>query len=213
MDSWGNYFDVHYNFDTTQFHNDGLYVTAIDYTGHVPTSLGGAGTDPFAHVTFDYDPRRELRTTRFGSVTLPKRVRLKSITTSVDIDNINTMTGRYYLSYAPDFHTGTNYSATNDAMLPTRLTTIDYCAGQSCPASPPATLQEKRQQGFLESLDFEWDGGGYHWDPAPDFAPPQPIERTGDNTSRGTAFLDLDGDGRLDFLRSYGGTNLQDGIT
>jgi len=220
MDSWGNYFDVHYNADTTNFSNDGLYVTSIDYTGHVPTASSGSSgaKDPFAHVTFDYDPRREIRSTRFGSVTLPKRVRLKRITTSVDINNANTVAGRYYLTYAADYRRGVPYSANNDAMLPTRLTTIDYCAGQTCPDAPPATLPEKRLQGFLEPLQFEWEGGGYHWDPAPAYAPPEAIERRPDNddnepTSHGTAFVDLDGDGRVDFLRSFGGSNVQDAIT
>jgi RHS repeat-associated protein len=219
MDSWGNYFEVHYNHGTTNFWNDGLYVTAIDYTGHVPTqSSGSTGeTAPFAHVVFDYEARRETRAARFGTGTLPRRTRLRSITTSVDISNVNTMAGRYYLTYAADYRRGMNYAADNDAMLPTRLTTIDYCAGQNCPAAPPNTLQEKRQQGFVEPLAFEWDGGGYRWDPAPDYAPPEPINRTPDSedhqpTSHGSAFVDLDGDGRLDFVRSRGGTDSADEV-
>ncbi len=103
-------------------------------------------------------------------------------------------------------------------MLPTRLTAIDYCAGQNCPTSPPPTLQEKRQQGFLEPLEFEWEGGGYRWESAPDYAPPQPIDRTAENdqhtpTARGSQFVDLDGDGRPDFVHAHGGTDIADGLT
>ncbi|HXU04593.1 MAG TPA: FG-GAP-like repeat-containing protein, partial [Polyangia bacterium] len=219
VDGWGNYYDVHYNYCTEtnncapNFGADGIFVTSIDYTGHLPTTTGGAGaTAPFAHVTFDYDARRETRRARFGAWTLPTNKRLRSVTTSVDVDDINTRVGRYYMTYAPDYQPGTGYSLTNDPMLPTRLNTIDFCGGPNCPSSPPSTDQEKRQQGFVEALQFGWEGGGYQWQEAPWFAPPEPIERTSDTTWRGSQFVDLDGDGRVDFVRSYGGTVLRDAV-
>src|SRR4029079_16565824 len=54
---------------------------------------------------------------------------------------------------------------------------------------------------------FEGEGGCYQWDPAPSYNLPEPINRYGDNQEKsyGTQFVDLDGDGRLDFVRSYSG--------
>ncbi|HXU01822.1 MAG TPA: FG-GAP-like repeat-containing protein, partial [Polyangia bacterium] len=61
----------------------------------------------------------------------------------------------------------------------------------------------------MKSLDFEWDGGGYHWDAADSFAlhPQQPLNHA-PKTSRGTQFIDLNGDGLLDVVRSQGHTGL-----
>ncbi|HXU02405.1 MAG TPA: FG-GAP-like repeat-containing protein, partial [Polyangia bacterium] len=190
---------------------DGLFVTSIDYTGHVPTnSSGGGGTPPFAHVKFDYDPRRETRRARFGSTTLPRNKRLRSISTIVDVNGTPELTGIYALTYAPDYVPHTNYNAvTNDPMLPTRLTRIGYCSvDQPVPPPPAVPLQH-----CMKPLDFGWDGGGYQWNETTAYAPPEPIGRTGDNTSYGSQFVDLDGDGRLDLVRSHGGNSLIDSET
>ncbi|HXU03376.1 MAG TPA: FG-GAP-like repeat-containing protein, partial [Polyangia bacterium] len=213
VDDWGNYFEVRYNgcTDTScapNFGTDGLFVTSINYTGHVPTnSGGGGGTAPFAHVKFEYDPRRETRRARFNTTTLPRNKRLRSISTYVDVNGTSELTGTYSLTYAPDYVPHANYDAvTNDPMLPTRLTSIGYCSVDH-PVPPPPGVPKPH---CMKSLDFVWDGGGYQWNEKPAFAPPEPIGRTGENddhipTSYGSQFVDLDGDGRVDFVRSHGG--------
>ena len=189
MDAWGNYYDVHYvNESAGTFATGGLEVASIDYTGHLPTTSSGE-IPPFEHVYFDYDsnPRPDARVVRFGELTLPRTKRLTGIRSSA---------GRYYLTYLPD----------DDPMLPSRLGSINYCPRQDCPATVPATPEARRAAGFLQALEFDWEVGGYLWDPAPSFAPPEPMERFGDNRekSHGTRFVDLDGDGRLDLVRSSG---------
>ena len=203
MDVWGNYFDVHYNKDdASKFGSEGLLVSSIDYTGHVPTGANNGGAvAPFAHVTFDYDPRHETRAAQVSAATLPRNRRLKTITSTLDVNGAETLAGRYDLTYEPDYVPGTPYSLTNDPMLPTRLSSIGYCTIDK--PVVPGTLPFIR---CMQPLVFEWEGGGYHWDPAPGFAPPAGIERAGDSRdlTHGTQFVDLDGDGRLDFVQSQG---------
>src|SRR5262249_53900058 len=127
---------------------------------------------------------------RFGTVMVPKQHRLKTITTPI---------GVYTLGYLPDYDPSRTYAADNDPMLPSRLQSIGYCAGGAC----------------LQSLQFNWRGGHYAWGKQPDLTPgdtensyalPSAIERYGNDQKllHGTQFVDLNGDGRPDFVESIG---------
>jgi hypothetical protein len=67
-----------------------------------------------------------------------------------------------------------------DPMLPSRLSEIDYCAGTTC----------------LEPLIFGWKEGGYQWESSAAYKLPTAIH------GAGTQFVDLDGDGLLDFVQA-----------
>jgi len=111
VDSWGNYFDVHYNENNGDFATTGIRVSEIDYTGH----LSGSTTDvsPFSSVKFAYEARQDLRWNRIGATRIPKNRRLTTITTS---------RGVYTLSYALG---GTGPSGP-------LLQSIGYCSGATC---------------------------------------------------------------------------------
>src|SRR5207244_723685 len=76
--------------------------------------FGAPGVDPFASITFDYEPRPDTRPIFLGYLSLPRTERLKSITTPV---------GTYSLTYLDNDSTH---------MLPSRLSQIDYCVGMDC---------------------------------------------------------------------------------
>jgi RHS repeat-associated protein len=181
VDGWGNYFEVHYDQDRTNFMAEGLQVSEILYTGHLLTTPSGEEPGTFAHVQFTYEPRHETRSVRFGSVTLPRNQKLKKIITSA---------GVYTLDYEQEYQRAP-YSVTNDPMLPTRLKSVGYCALDNVTCMKP--------------LVFGWDGGGYRWDPADEFAPQAPLNHN-PGTTRGTQFVDINGDGRLDLVQNWGHT-------
>jgi len=183
VDPWGNYYTIEYNLGNKDFTTSGLIVTSIKYTEH--QGSGGADQPPFYTVSFAYEARpNDVRHIRFSNSTVPKNQRLKTITTP---------RGTYTLNYKPD----------DDLMLPSRLGSIRYCS-----ASDPAAC--------LPDLAFDWDGGGYWWDPIGPtnsdlFAPPTHqynIPEAG--IVKGTQFVDLDGDGRPEYVDGrmpWGGEN------
>jgi RHS repeat-associated protein len=184
VDAWGNYYDIHYNetngVEQADFTTRGLIVTSISYTGHFEGSRVSPrdgstvfvpAVPPFTSVSFTYEARNDVRTTRFRQATLPRNQRLKTITTDAGI---------YKLDYIPGF----------DPMLPSRLASIGYCATPS-PAFPSGQC--------MKSLDFNWDGGGYEWVAAPAFALPAVLPDS-PLVFRGTQLVDLDGDGRADMV-------------
>ncbi len=189
MDLWGNYYDVHYNNDQgpTDFVTEGIRVTSIEYTGHIAGAVhhddGTAPSDepavePFHTITFNYDPqpRLDVRHVRFRESIIPKKYRLTGITTPL---------GTYTLHYISN--------PTNDPILPSRLESIDYQAG----GLP------------LETMTFEWDGGNYGWvEASSTYALPtriDPYKEGGLWKSRGTQFVDVDGDGRVDLVSAKEG--------
>ncbi|HXU01100.1 MAG TPA: SpvB/TcaC N-terminal domain-containing protein, partial [Polyangia bacterium] len=187
VDAWGNYYDVEYNGGQADFQARGLIVTKISYTGHFEGSRTNPrdgstifvpAVPPFTSVRFTYENRTDVRQTRFRKATLRRWLRLKTIATDAGI---------YTLDYLPP----------GDPMLPSRLTTIGYCA-------LPSTAYPAGQ--CLKSLDFGWEGGDYHWDSAPNFALPAGIDQdfTADPPvqTRGNQLVDLNGDGRPDFVSS-----------
>jgi len=172
VDAWGNFYDLHYNGDNRDFRTNGINVSAINYTGHL-----GAGVPLFAEVRFEYESRPDVRTTRFGAFTVPRSQRLKGITTPV---------GTYTLTYDADKPT-----------LPSRLAQIDYCA----PAGTTASC--------TQPMRFAWTWGDLGWQSAdqfklPDSINPDPLlgdtPELGRVASSGTQLIDLDADGRPDFV-------------
>jgi RHS repeat-associated protein len=196
VDSWGNYYEIHYNSDSANF-ADGLMVTQIDYTGHpaVAAQCGEFGdctapadpeTRPFQHVKFGYEARPDVRSIRFGSAGLRQKKRLQTIDTGL---------GTYVLRYLDP-----------DLLLPTRLSSIEYyCASAAVALSVQGST-------CLEPLIFDWDGGGYGWEPASviggtstvtqaeSYLPPVNLARLSPTGGSGTRFVDLDGDGRMDIV-------------
>jgi len=193
VDQFGNYYDITYNHygllgidppDHLRPASSGLRVLKIDYTGH----LGGAAlekngewasnspaTQPFYSINFTYENRPDVRWTRFGSSVVPKDQRLKTITV-VPYGGTNVLR-----SYTLDY-------AAADPSLPSLLRSIQYCAGGTC----------------LDPMVFDWEGGGLTWTENSAYALPERIDSDGTKT-RGTQFVDLNGDGLVDLVRAQEG--------
>jgi RHS repeat-associated protein len=181
VDGWGNYFDFHYNncSDNTcqpNFTGTGIWVSDIAYTG----SLGGTQGSPIApfnHIAFQYECRPDVRWTRFSSLTIPQNQRLKSITTPQGIYSLT------YKQAAPQISPTACASETPSLGL-SELGEIGYCAGTTC----------------MQSMKFGWTGGlGGPWRPNAPYQLPPSIVGTHKGL-RGTQFVDIDGDGRPDFV-------------
>jgi RHS repeat-associated protein len=183
VDVWGNYYEIHYNDDRLTFYDQsdlqarGLIVTSIKYTGH----QGADAQDPFETVTFEYQDRKDVRTTRFYDSLLPQPKRLWKVTTSL---------GTYTLNYLPE-----------TPLYPTRMNGILYCAGGSC----------------LDPLTFDWDVNAYTWTGFPEsggqdhsYAMPARIDHGDFGSVDGVQFADLNADGRIDFMQSWGHQDLSD---
>src|SRR6185503_14915499 len=110
VDDWGNFYDIHYNNDLSNFTTRGIRVTKIDYTGHLQPEDNNVDVQPFHSIQFEYlDDRPDVRWTRFGNTRIPMNGKLWQIRTPL---------GRYLLQYQDD-----------NVALPTRLEQIDYCTG------------------------------------------------------------------------------------
>jgi RHS repeat-associated protein len=188
VDGWGNYFDFHYNncSDGTcqaNFTGSGIWVSEIDYTGSLGGAQGGA-IDPSQvnKVTFGYECRPDIRWTRFASLKIPQNQRLTSIGTS---QGTYTLT---YASPAPEAFSPGGCATSQPSLDLSELQTIGYCAGATC-----------TQQ--LTSLTFGWQGGRVDsWTGSryPGYALPSFV--AAGKGLRGTQFIDIDGDGRSDFV-------------
>jgi RHS repeat-associated protein len=196
VDVWGNYVDYRYvqntSGPTTHGRQVNLELTRIDYTGHTPTSGGLGSQATFSSVAFHYEPRSDVRRTRFGSETVVVSKRL----TGIDVP-----TGTYKLSYLP-----------KSPELPSRLSKIEFCSADdpsSCvepldfewdtgpygwaPAPSYAVPTRIDLAGQTQPGPF-WSGfkDGYLG--------------TGtilDDAWAGSQFIDLNGDGRLDLVHSF----------
>jgi hypothetical protein len=188
VDSWGNYFDVHYNKDSgantaspNAFVTTGIWASAIAYTG----SLAAPQAPTFNTITFGYptQSRADLRWTTLGPLKIPQTKLLQSITTPA---------GQYSLTYVQE---GANQGFGNE------LQTIGYCAGTTC----------------MQSLNFTWSPtGGQQWPTFPDYVLSENIVAKGKGL-KGTQFVDVNGDGRLDFIlartNGIGGNNVPETAT
>jgi hypothetical protein len=102
------------------------------------------------------------------------------------LKSITTPRGIYSLTYVQDA------SSQDKLMLPSRLQQIDYCSAIGNNPKP-----------CLAPLVFDWDAGGYSWVAAPDYAPPSGV------AGAAAKLIDLDGDGRLDFVAAQEGQTFQ----
>ncbi|HXU04639.1 MAG TPA: FG-GAP-like repeat-containing protein, partial [Polyangia bacterium] len=175
QDQWGNFFELHYYPD---FADNGLRIKQIKYTGHV-TQTGTQDVDPFYNVDFFYEARSDVRTTRFRKTTMLAKTRLTAI---------QTARGAYTLTYLPD-----------SVGMPSRLQQIGYSAPVQPIPPPPAVPIVKT----LKPLSFQWNQSSVSsfWSATsanPGYA--LPAEIPAGRGLKGTQFIDLDGDGRSDFV-------------
>ena len=164
-DPWGNYYEIHYEYDSTP-HATGFLLTEIKYTGHDATGPDDTSTPTFSSVKFTYEDRPDVRDTGVASSYIAGTKRLKTIATD---------RGTYTLTYLP-----------NSLMQPSRLSQVDYCSAVDSTAC-------------VDPLVFDWNV------PQTDTPVPQwadfsvyklPVVQVGP----GTQFVDLDADGRPDFV-------------
>jgi hypothetical protein len=197
VDVWGNYYEIHYNGDASDFTTRGAIPTQIDYTGHIDAASQEVDVQPFNHVTFTYTNRKDPRQARFRDSLLPKNQLLTGITTP------QGSYGLYYLKPFDDPH----------PMDPDTLTAIAFEsseAGGTC-LSPLTVFSTDPDvtTGCVRPLIFDWN----RLDPA-DPATPWWVDSPGyalqaDFSGRGTQFVDLDGDGRPDFVQAKDGTSFK----
>ena len=175
-DPWGNYYEVHYNEDQSDFLQKGIRVSSIKYTGrfNLPSFLPAPG--PFHAISFSYEnrpDRAEVRSMRFHSSTVPKNSRLKTITTP---------RGTYTLNYLPD-----------EPILPSRLGSLSY----ETPAGPIDSLVFDWDWGA-----YGWDEAPGYTPPASI----DEYDANGELKSfPGSQLVDLNGDGRVEFVSAREG--------
>jgi len=190
VDAWGNYFDIHYNNDQGNggapngFTSSGIWVSKIDYTGTL-TNSSCTGTSPpssctFASVTFQYECRGDIRWSRVGAIRLPQSQRLRTITTSRGIYSLSYRDTTTHVD-GQGCPVGAGPATTTEV---SELQSINYCAGSTC----------------TKPLTFGWDPFlTTGWQPRPNYVLPTQYVRPGKGL-KGTQFVDINGDGRVDFV-------------
>jgi RHS repeat-associated protein len=196
VDVWGNFYEIHYNDDSSDFAVRGLIPTKIDYTGHMDVATSDIDVQPFNHVTFTYTDRKDVRNFRFRDSILPRTKLLSTITMS---------TGQVYgfNYYAP------GVSLTNYAMDPDTLSVISFAPpndANDC-LHPFSQVSTTLKPECVQPLVFHWDRfdpatstNGW-WQETPAYALPA------DFSGAGTQFVDLNGDGRVDFVQAKKGSS------
>jgi len=204
VDQWGNFFNIHYNNDqgdgsqsaSNAFGDSGIWVSKIDYTGSLSTSGCDAEPTPasctFASVTFQYECRPDIRWTRFASLKIPQNQRLTSI---------STPQGTYTLTYtpaAPEASSPGGCFSSQPSLGLSELQSIGYCAGATCTQPlTPLTFAWKYPEGEGSwGRADAWALGFFKGNSSSGFVPGV---GTGKGL-RGTQFIDIDGDGRSDFV-------------
>ena len=191
VDKWGNFFDLHYNNDEgngspsfpNSFTASGVWVSRIDYTGTLTNPACNVALPPascfFATVAFEYECRPDIRWMRLRDLRIPQSQRLKSITTSQ---------GKYSVTYTAPANQipgqACPVGAGPTAIGVSQLQTIGYCAGSQC-AKP---------------LTFMWDSSPVASDWQPNAAYRLPSFVGTGKGLKGAQFVDLNGDGRSDFV-------------
>ncbi len=148
-------------------------ITRIDYTGHV------SGGPPYASVVFSYEDREDIRISYIAGRRVANSKRLKSIRSEVG----GAVAREYVLHYNAE---GTH--ATGRSLLREFEEKGAVAAGG--------------QQPSLPRLQFEYETPTSGWVDLPNLKPPVPLALDG-ASPRGTGFIDLDGDGRPDFVRFH----------
>ena len=197
VDMWGNYFDIHYNNDQgnglpddlNSFAASGVWISTINYSGSLTTPACNVASPPASCtpniVTFQYECRPDTRWTRYNTFSIPQTQRLKSITTPQ---------GTYSLAYA-DSEIQIPGQACSLGVNPERSGLSELQAINYCPGTGTGTTCAQPMQ----PLTFGWQTT----------RPPQPPPPTGyaippfvasERALSGTQFVDLNGDGRADFV-------------
>ncbi len=170
QDLWGNYFDVHYNEDNADFTQTGVRVSSISYTGHINAS-GTVDTQPFTTITFGYDPPPSAGASSTRPDVRWTRFGITQIPRNRRLKTITTLRGTYTLTYTD-----------GDVSTPSLLQQIDYLTG-STPLKP---------------LVFNWKPTTEGWPTASGYNVPSDLGTT--HGLSGVQLIDLNGDGRLDFV-------------
>jgi RHS repeat-associated protein len=194
QDIWGNYYDLDYNGSDANMPFVGFNVQSIKYTGHVMPGVSMPDVDAaqMNSITFNYDPRPEVRNVRFGGAMIQKGQRLTSIVTSVMVGGASKTYGTYSLKYPP-----APAAPTVPSIVPSELTEIDYCA-----TALPTPQQQNPSPQCLDPLKFTWTQNTNEFWPYKDlnlgYSLPAEV-RAGKNL-KGTQFVDINGDGLVDLV-------------
>jgi len=203
VDVWGNFYEIHYNDDKgnnqdstsspSDFQTRGLIPTSIAYSGHIDANSGEADVLPPNTITFTYASRKEVRNTRFRDSVVSRSMVLSQIASS---------RGTYGLDYAgPSLDLGASLDSD-------KLFAISFVQpGGNTACLSPLTIYDPKQlaaDSCLKPLVFGWDifnpsGTGSMWEESSSYALPA------DYSGTGTQLVDLDGDGRLDFVQAIQG--------
>jgi RHS repeat-associated protein len=179
VDAWGNFYKVVYNNGNRQFAQDGLRVTSMHYTGHV---TGGdpdnVDTNTFNTVTFQYCDGTPETCPRRPDVRWMRFLGARFPKNAL-LKSITTPRGVYSMTYQTDA----------SGILPTELRKIDYCAAGTC----------------LKALDFGWTPASYSWQSSSGYS--LAATTPGATDLKGTALIDLDGDGRPEFALARDGSS------
>jgi RHS repeat-associated protein len=199
MDVWGNYYDIQYNDGKSDFSSRGMIVTGIDYTGHMNAETNEVDVPTFNHVKFSYAEARTHKNVRFRDSNIPKNQLLSKITMSNSSDELWT----YGLMY-------NGWGIWDHPMDPDVLGQIAYA-----PKGDPKNCLTKlsQEKDCVKPLTFQWDtfnpadyssdtsdSSEKWWKDSPEYMLPS------DSSGAGTQFVDLDGDGRLDFVQAIKGS-------
>jgi RHS repeat-associated protein len=173
-DTKGNYYNVYYDNDTGCGGNGQAFPSEIAYTGNA-----AAGTNPYNYVVFSYTSRTDA---------MPVFQAGSQIKTTVLLTDIRTYAGSsvvadYNLAYERGSATGRS-----------RLTSVTLCVPDgSC----------------LPATTFSWqEGGSGPGQPAPlaspvTFSSQNGFDSMGAGVGPGLLALDLNGDGKTDFVQQW----------
>jgi len=173
-DTKGNYMDFVYE-EVVNSAEGSHRLSRINYTGNTPAS-----TSAYASLRFEYENRPDAVRGYSGGAPVSALKRLKAIRSYYGEDVART----YTLTYAERQYTGRS--------LLTSLTE----AGAPEPGFPNGKP--------YPALTFDYGAPSYGWEQPGNFAfePTYPLgdNRTSTQYSTGTGFIDLNGDGRTDFV-------------
>lgn len=133
------------------------------------------GLQPYASVKFGYENRSDTTQGYRAGVYLSNDVRLKSIESWVGAQRARS----YVLDYEE--------------------------RGVSQRSVLKALREIGRDGGEFPPLTFDYDTSTGGWESTPAYAPPYPLGYSANNKQTGAGFVDLNGDGRVDFVHSLDG--------
>jgi YD repeat-containing protein len=204
VDPWGNFYEIHYNDDLdtdSDFQDRGLIVTSIDYTGHMDLLTGEVDVQPFNHIRFAYHDRTDVRNQRFRDSVLPMKKRLLSITAYLG-DSQGQTYGLIYEKPIAPYRPMDPDTLTAIAIVAKPGTNGPNCLDPQVVYSTNPSTTEK----CAKPLMFTWKtfdpGSETWWNDNSEYALPAIF------SGAGTQFVDIDGDGLVDFVEAPWGLEL-----